>query len=323
LRGTDFEPYHDTYCGAWERLTLGIRRAAACNIGVLIGQSYIIYSFLQKFITIPDLHAAPGKQNNDAHAGTSGPANFFNDSHNQKATIHALCSLVENLREFTNSFSPPLSNIIGIELLNEPSPPSDRDLKQWYNKAISSIRSIDPTIPIYIGDCWRPDVYADYMAEHPASTALTVVDHHLYRCFTASDTSTSAEAHSRALADPNAPTPQTLASAAEKAGRAGGGIVIGEWSGALNPGSLRGIPHEQRDFVQAELALFERVCAGWFFWTYKKECSGDTGWSLRDAVQADVVPRFVGIKPHPGTIQDDGQLQRVRDSMRDQALGTL
>ncbi|KAF9471763.1 glycoside hydrolase [Pholiota conissans] len=302
LHGTDFEPYYEIFCGAWERIILAIQKAASHNIGVLI-----------------DLHAAPGKQNNDAHAGTSGPSNFFRDEHHQKSTIRALCSLVKNLNHFTNSFSPPLSNLIGIELLNEPHPPSDGELKSWYTKAISKVRAIDPIIPIHLGECWRPDSYADFIAQHPSSAPI-VLDHHLYRCFTSSDTTTSAEAHSRSLTDANAATSKMFASIAEKVGRAGGGIVIGEWSGALNPGSLRGKPDEQRDFVHAELALFERTCSGWFFWTYKKEKSGDTGWSLRDAVNGGVFPSFVGIKPNPSSMKDDENQSKIRDLLCDKAL---
>ncbi|KAF8968627.1 glycoside hydrolase superfamily [Flammula alnicola] len=268
LHGTDFQPFHEVYSGAWQRITQAIQRAASYDIGVLI-----------------DLHAAPGKQNNDSHAGTSDKANFFNDPHNQKHTIH-----------FTNSFDPPLLNIIGIELINEPCPPSDHALQTWYS------------------------AYADFISHLPTSSALTVLDHHLYRCFTSSDISASAEDHARSLADPSATTPRMLASAAEKAGRAGGGIVIGEWSGALNPGSLRGVPGEQKSYVNAQLNLFERVCAGWFFWTYKKQHPGDTGWSFRDAVERNIFPSFVGIKPRTLTQEEYDAQKAARDSMKDKAL---
>jgi len=135
-------------------------------------------------------------------------------------------------------------------------------------------------MPLYVGECWRTAAYADFLSSlntPSKNSPLLVLDHHLYRCFTSSDTTTSAEEHTRALTDPSAPTPQTLASVAEKIGRAGGGIVIGEWSGALNPGSLRGKPNEQKHFINAQLQLFEKYCGGWFFWTYKKQNRGDTG----------------------------------------------
>ncbi|KAF8956203.1 glycoside hydrolase superfamily, partial [Flammula alnicola] len=208
LHGTDCQPFCEFYSGAWQRVTQAIQRVPHIR-------------------GLSDLHAAPGKQNNDSHAGTSNKANFFNDPHNEKHTIHVLRSLVNNLHQYTNSFDPSLLNIIGIELINEPCPPSDHALQAWYSFAISSLRSLDPSLPIYLGECWRTDVYNDFISHLPTSSALTVLDHHLYRCFTSSDISAAAEDHARSLADPSATTPRMLASAVEKSGRAGGGIVIG------------------------------------------------------------------------------------------------
>jgi len=240
-----------------------------------------------------DLHAAPGKQNDDAHAGTSDRANFFGDPHNQRRTIHALRVLVQALNAIASSKGIPIANIIGIELINEPNPPSDHLLQSWYSSAIDSIRQLDTNIPIYLGECWRTLSYSYYIATRPSSS-LTVLDHHLYRCFTPEDIRTSADDHVRELANPAGKIFSMLTAASEKVGRAGGGVVIGEWSGALNPGSFRGLPNEQRRFVDAQLKLFENCVAGWFFWTYKKQNSGDTGWSFRDAVSAGIFPHFVG-----------------------------
>ena len=155
--------------------------------------------------------------------------------HNQNHTIKILQSLMNHLHQL----DPQTSNIVGIELLNEPNPPFDRVLQSWYTSAITALRSQDPTIPIYIGDCWRPESYANYISHNHSSSSLTVLDHHLYRCFTSSDIHTAVSDHTRALSDDSAPIPRMLASVSEKLGRAGGGIVIGEWSGALNPGSLQ------------------------------------------------------------------------------------
>lgn len=112
-----------------------------------------------------------------------------------------------------------------------------------------------------------------------------------------------------------------LASVAEKIGRAGGGIVIGEWSGALNPGSLTGKPNEQKDFINAQLQLFEKYCSGWFFWTYKKQYLGDTGWSFRDAVEAGMFPNFVGIKKRDIEVVDLNALLEAREEARWDAWG--
>ena len=190
-------------------------------------------------------------------------------------------------------------------------------------------------MPIYIGDCWRTDEYAEFIESLPGTNrednSLVVLDHHLYRCFTASDIQTPADSHAQALVDYGTPTPRTFARAAEKIGRAkcGGGLVIGEWSGALNPGSLTGSPGERRRYIDAQLGLYEKMCSGWFFWTFRKQRGDDEGWSFRDAVRHGAFPGFVGlrVKQGDGSVarmnreQERHRRERTRDAERDKALG--
>jgi len=248
-----------------------------------------------------DLHAAPGKQNEDSHSGTSSPViSFFQSRSNLQLTIRILCRLVSALRSLRQNHDPPLSNVVGIELLNEPKPPSHSALQEWYANAIRELRSLDPSLPIYISDAWWPDAYADFVQKLPRATAPICIDHHLYRCFTGEDISTPAAQHTASLSDPNSSTPQTFSRVAAKLEDAGGALIVGEWSGGLNPGSLCGAineHHERTKFIQAQLDLFERHCAGWFFWTYKKERSGDLGWSFRDICGAGLFPGRVGLFP--------------------------
>ena len=247
-----------------------------------------------------DLHSAPGKQNKDSHSGTSSPTVLFATRSNLELTIRVLHTLLSAVRSLRSEHDPPISNIIGIELLNEPKPSSHSTLKDWYGKATKQLRAVDPGLPIYISDCWMSDDYAHFVKSLPESTAPICLDHHLYRCFTQEDISTPAAQHSTSLMDPNAPTSQTFARVAGILEGAGGALVVGEWSGALNPGSLQG-PIDERDerarYIAAQLALFEQHCAGWFFWTYKKQYRGDQGWSFRDAVEAGVFPDRVGVYP--------------------------
>lgn len=194
---------------------------------------------------------------------------------------------------------------MGIELLNEPDPPSHPVLQKWYTDAIREVRSLDADLPIYISDAWCPGAYANFVQTLPRAMAPVCVDHHLYRCFTSGDISTPAAQHTASFLDPNAPTPRTFSLIAATLEDAGGALIVGEWSGALNPGSLQG-PINERDerakFIRAQLDLLERYCAGWFFWTYKKEHPGDLGWSFRDIVDAGLFPSTVGlflVKPVP------------------------
>ncbi|KAG5733072.1 hypothetical protein E4T56_gene3536 [Termitomyces sp. T112] len=298
-------PFHDllpVFSSAWSRITKAIETANRYGLGVLI-----------------DLHAAPGKQNRDPHSGTSDPPTFFNSRRSRKHTTRILCTLVKALNAYANSHRPPLANIIGIELLNEPDPSSDTDLQAWYISTIKALREIDSTIPLYLGECWRTGQYADFV-QKMASPSLLVLDHHLYRCFTTLDISTTVHEHIKALSDSSAPTPQLFARVTETLGRAGGGLVVGEWSGGLDPGSLSGKPGEQGEYVRTQVALYERYCGGWFFWTYKKQWAGDTGWSLRDSVGSGVFPYRVGLHKKRESANDDGRRRLKKDKEKAQAL---
>lgn len=102
--------------------------------------------------------------------------------------------------------------------------------------------------------------------------------------------------------------------------------MVGEWSGALNPGSLHGSTTngfiETKAYVDAQLRLYEsQVCAGWFFWTYKKEHPGDTGWSLRDAVKKGTFPNYVGMKSSKRVDGNDGTVLDAKVKAKATALG--
>lgn len=236
-------------------------------------------------------------------------------------TIRVLSVLLSQLTAFTRSHDPPLPNVVGIELLNEPQPgPHNASLEGWYLDAFHALRSIDSSIPLCIGDVWMTDQYADFVSK--SAVLFVILDHHLYRCFTQQDISTPVAQHARSLSDPNEWAPQMFARVSQKLEGAGCAMIVGEWSCGLNPGSLQGVGDEdraRREYVDAQLQLYDRYCAGWFFWTYKKQY-GDRGWSLRDAVASNVFPSSVGLRADRPVVDDDERTTR-RDKIRDEALG--
>jgi hypothetical protein len=196
-------------------------------------------------------------------------------------------------------------------------------LKDWYSTAMKRLAAIDPSLPIYLGDCWKMEHYADYIKSTPHSSPL-ILDHHLYRCFTLSDIRTSAPEHSRSLMDENAHTPRMFSQVADKLNSAGGGLIVGEWSGALNPGSITGSSDEVKNYISAQLTLYEKHCGGYFFWTYKKQGSRpDRGWCLRDAVDGGVFPSRVGLLATTSANTDRERQTRARNALKDRALGML
>lgn len=97
ISGTAFEPYAGVYNNSWTRVKNVIAKAAAYDLGVLV-----------------DLHGAAASQNGLPHSGVSdGKEALFSDPAMIAATQKALVFLAKELASVTN--------VVGIELLNEPA----------------------------------------------------------------------------------------------------------------------------------------------------------------------------------------------------------
>lgn len=225
-------------------------------------------------------------------------------------TIHVLRVLLMQLTQFPN--------VVGVELLNEPAGSNPDKLKKWYSEAIMALRQIDPEVPLYLGECWQTEDFTSYVES--SGFPSIILDHHLYRCFTQEDHEVLAYDHAGRLWDHNGSTLQTLTRVSQKLEACGGALIIGEWSGALNPRSLEGLDnqdHARSQFIRAQVDLYEKCCAGYFFWTYKKQEGGDKGWSFRDAVEGGVFPRDIGLRVQ----RPVGEWGARMGAARDRALG--
>ena len=195
-------------------------------------------------------------------------------------------------------------NVVGIELLNEPN---DRDpLQNWYNSTIDSLRSISPDLPIYAADAWHAEKYVPWAG---ARQDFVVVDQHIYRVFTEEERRKWGDQHAAELRS------GTAKQLKEWSKQCRGNFIIGEFSAALGgqpPNTDAGEHDRQRRvFAQAELAVFDESCAGWFFWTLKKQEGWDAGWSLKNATQAEIMPAYVG-KRESGSIPDDSKKEQAK-----------
>lgn len=274
LSGTDYSKYAAVYEGAWSRIVRAIETARKYNIGVLV-----------------DLHSAPGCQNADGHSGMStGKVNFWNGfcaGKNQRKTIEILVALASALGEH--------ENVAGIELLNEPQ--NNKNLESWYESAVHAIRksasSPGNSLPLYIGDGWATGHYAKWVGAKSNAGNFLVLDHHYYRAFTKEDHNTAAEMHAQAI-DPDA-NGVCAGKLWHQSGLCGGSIIIGEWSGALNPNSfgksqIQSKLQARTLFSHAEWKAFERITGGYFYWTLKKEGGPDPGWCLYTAMEKGSMP---------------------------------
>lgn len=205
-----------------------------------------------------------------------------------------------------------MPNVVGLELINEPD--NHMQLQGWYEQTIAECRQVaGADFAIYISDAWDPQHYCQWVG---GRDDWVVMDHHLYRCHAEHDQTKSADQHIQELKTSFGNTFQ------EQCKKAKGNVVVGEFSAALNPRSMpSGIPDGERDryqreFVRAELEMFEKYAAGWWFWTYKKGEGWDAGWSAKNATQAEILPAWVGSRKFKGSPPG-----HVKDTALQQAYG--
>lgn len=233
---------------------------------------------------------------------STGKASLFSSSANLRSTTLALRFLASTLCQ-----NP---NVVGLELLNEPA--NNSKLQKWYETTLSEVRTVaGPEFPIYIGDAWDTQQYAGWVG---GRDDFVVLDHHLYRCFTDQDKAMNGEQHALKLRS------EFSGTFGGQSGAAKGSLVVGEWSASLDPHSLhQGMPdgekdRHRREFVKAQIEVFERNTAGWWFWTYKKGDGWDAGWSAKDAGRAEILPKWVGsgrFNGPPDPRVKDHELQRL------------
>ena len=97
VQGTPYEDVGDVYQYSWPRIVRTINMADRYGIGVLV-----------------DLHGAVGSQNGQQHSGISdGTARLFDDPENIQKTMNVLTFLIQSLVN--------VSNVVGIQILNEPN----------------------------------------------------------------------------------------------------------------------------------------------------------------------------------------------------------
>ena len=231
---------------------------------------------------------------------SKGKADLFNRSANLRSTSLAL--------RFLASYLAPLPHVVGLQLLNEPAQ-GDNRLQGWYETTLDDLRSITgPHFPLYIHDAWWMPPYAKLTG---GRSDFVVLDFHLYRCFEASDQSVSGEGHGHKLRNEFQPK------FAGQCDVARGNVVVAEFSAALADGD-KGMSDGERDrnkreFVRAEIEVYERNTGGWWFWTLKKGEGWDAGWSAMNATRAEILPDWVGsgkFKGPPPQHMKDGELKR-------------
>ena len=258
-KNSDFEPYGKVYVNAWKYIKRAIKYADDNDIGVLI-----------------DMHGAYGSQNGQPHSGVNnGKADFFNDFNENKMT-KLLVWLVQELED--------VSNVIGIELLNEPH--NTKRLWKWYSRTMDAMRKAQTKsrdMPLYFHDAFSPSQGAEFVSKRDD---FVVQDTHSYFVYTQQDRDMSASKHTSHIEG------QVQKSMSDLADKARGNMVVGEWSCALNPNSLRNSNNKRAatsDYCRAQTSTYLNATAGVMFWSWNMEhCSSNAGWCFKS-----VLPRYM------------------------------
>ena len=262
-QNSPFNAYEDVYEMSWRFVARAINWAAKYDIGVIV-----------------DLHGAYGSQNGQSHSGLSdGNIEFYN-SFNMNLTKNLLVWIANEISDVTN--------VVGIQLLNEPQ---NRDsLWTWYNSTMDAMRAASPyaaTVPLYFHDAFVLGKGAKFVSQR---SDFVVQDHHSYYVYTASDLSQSAQGHTQAITGSIESDMQVKSATARR------NLIIGEWSCALAPSSLGQSSNPTKDqaaFCAAQNQVYSNVTAGWTFWSWKLEnCNNNAGWCFQSTIKNYLVSPF-------------------------------
>ncbi|KAI8096976.1 glycoside hydrolase superfamily [Halteromyces radiatus] len=269
-----FHAYADVYDAAFGLLLQLIRACEQNKIGCLI-----------------DIHGAPGGQNTDSHCGqptSNNKARLFATSLSSTSNASILLTILHRLTELLS----PINNIIGIEILNEPT--DNASLPGFYERACQTVVQATPPgqhpLPVYIGDSWKPSNYMDIIAHqlsrkkreaHP----FIVLDTHQYFCHTPQDHRLSAQQHTDKVENKIGPF------LLQQGASIRNNIVVGEWSMVLNGASMKGMDERSTmtAFGETQARVWDKTCAGQFYWTYKT-ADDKWYWSMIYCQQQGLLP---------------------------------
>lgn len=252
---TPFQAWVSVYENEMRYLTRAINWAAEYDLGVLI-----------------DLHGAYGSQNGQAHSGLSnGKIEFFQQG-NEDRTTDLLVMLTEIYANVTN--------VVGIEILNEPNGWYRSQTYDWYPKAMDRIRKANnpqaKTFPLFFHDAFDLNMGAEFIK---GRSDFVVQDNHMYYVHSAADQRTSASSHTSHI---EGTVHKNLVASSRMARN---NLIVGEWSCALAESSLQGARNahnSQQTFCDAQSQIYQESTGGWSFWSWKLEsCNQNAGWCFQ------------------------------------------
>ncbi|KAI5954283.1 EXG3 [Candida jiufengensis] len=284
--GFKFEKYKGVYTNAWS----------------IIKSKYIEPALNNKISIIIDIHGLPGGANNSGHSGESGSGgDFWSDNKAQVAMAKMSAWIANDLKNY--------ENIAGIQLDNE-AEFADPAKKQstYYAAAATEIRKNDKSIPIIISDGWWPDQWVKWIQGEQGDDGYIgfVVDEHVYRCFSDSDKSKSAE---QIIDDLNKDVLTNLTDNGK-----GVDFIIGEWSCVLDQQTWDKTKGNRDELVvkygQTQLQIFDQRSSGSYFWTFKFQSGNGGEWDFKTMTNKGALKP----PPKPQNPPSNDQLNQALDN---------
>lgn len=235
-----------------------------------------------------DLHGAPGHQNGEHHSGRSRFFRWHLEPSCRARTLDLLERLAERYRGH--------GGLAAISCLNEPSREVPSSLLfEFYHAAYERIRKhLPPERAAVIVEAHPHFRLTDFHGRFQALGCENIMtDVHPYQSYYELYNRLSVPEHLAYPMDRSYPRLREFAQA--------GPLVIGEWSLTMGDSekNLDALPEHEKDLVlrayaAQQLALFEFVSAGWFYWSYKNEQF--PLWSFRECVERKWFPQTLAGK---------------------------
>lgn len=217
-----------------------------------------------------DLHGVPGSQNGKDHSGQIGRATWLTDTEKQDETISILAELNERYKGRASYW--------GIQVLNEPPfGLVQRTVRRFYQRAAACIHG---NARIIFHDGFTPRLMSGVLR----GDNRAVMDIHLYHMASFLGTFVSAQQFVRVA-------PWFYGCLIRHVSRRQP-VIIGEWSSVLDGRKTKNMTKDEAEelmlvFARAQLEVYERYAAGWFYWSYKTEGRGI--WNFRSLVEDNLL----------------------------------
>ncbi|KAK7247451.1 hypothetical protein RIF29_42334 [Crotalaria pallida] len=216
---------------------------------------------------IVDLHAVQGSQNGRSHSASRDGYQEWGDSYipDTVATIDFLAERYANR-----------SNLVAIELMNEPIGVNLQSLKKYYQAGYDAVRKHTSSAYVIMSNPLDKD--SKVLLSFAETFNRVVIDVHYYNLFSDTFNNMNVQQNIDYIRKQRASDLSSLTTADSPL------IFVGEWSGEWKVKSASKLDYQIFENVQLE--VYSNATFGWAYWSYK--CDSNH-WSLKWMIENNYV----------------------------------